>query len=208
MVHGYHVILTAYGVWLPNDPRGSWSEFVGKWELVRFGHATKGREFRHLDELAAQEVRQRELARQSLKYPAVQFSAEQIQSIARGFTSACTEYGYRIWACSILPEHTHLVVARHRYKIEYVNNKLKASTSGQLRDDSLHPMTRFAKPGSRPPRMWSEHEWKSFLDSGRAIEDAMNYVVENPLKEGLPQQTWDFVTPFAGLEAGWVTYMD
>jgi hypothetical protein len=41
MVHGYHVIIGAYGFWLPNDPRGSWSDFVGKWELVRFGRSTK-----------------------------------------------------------------------------------------------------------------------------------------------------------------------
>ncbi len=26
MVHGYHVIIGAYGYWLPNNPRGSWSE--------------------------------------------------------------------------------------------------------------------------------------------------------------------------------------
>ena len=35
-----HVIITAYGFWLPNDPRGSWSDFVGAWELLRFGRAT------------------------------------------------------------------------------------------------------------------------------------------------------------------------
>jgi len=29
MVLGTHLILTAYGFWLPNDPRGSWSDFVG-----------------------------------------------------------------------------------------------------------------------------------------------------------------------------------
>lgn len=29
MVEWYHLIMTAYGFWLPNDPRGSWSEFVG-----------------------------------------------------------------------------------------------------------------------------------------------------------------------------------
>ena len=40
MVHGYHVILPMYGFWLPNDPRGSWSDFVRKWELVRFGRAS------------------------------------------------------------------------------------------------------------------------------------------------------------------------
>jgi hypothetical protein len=28
MILGYHVIFGAYGFWLPNDPRGSWSDFV------------------------------------------------------------------------------------------------------------------------------------------------------------------------------------
>jgi hypothetical protein len=41
MVLGYHVVFGVYGFWLPNDPRGSWSDFVGAWELFRFGPATK-----------------------------------------------------------------------------------------------------------------------------------------------------------------------
>jgi len=41
MVRAYHVIFCAYGFWLPNDPRGSWSDFVRSWELLRFGKATK-----------------------------------------------------------------------------------------------------------------------------------------------------------------------
>lgn len=35
MIHGYHLIWGAYGFWLPNDPRGSWSDFVYSWELER-----------------------------------------------------------------------------------------------------------------------------------------------------------------------------
>ena len=41
MVIAYHVIYSMYGFWLPNDPRGSWSDFVGSWELFRYGPATK-----------------------------------------------------------------------------------------------------------------------------------------------------------------------
>ena len=41
MIRASHVIFSAYGFWLPNDPRGSWSDFVGSWELQRFGPATK-----------------------------------------------------------------------------------------------------------------------------------------------------------------------
>ena len=41
MVLASHLIISAYGFWLPNDPRGSWSDFVGSWELLKFGPATK-----------------------------------------------------------------------------------------------------------------------------------------------------------------------
>lgn len=33
MALGSHIILSAYGFWLPNDPRGPWSDFVGAYEL-------------------------------------------------------------------------------------------------------------------------------------------------------------------------------
>ena len=63
MIHGYHVILPMYGFWLPNDPRGSWSDFVRKWELVRFGAATKTVERRSLTELSGETRRVLEVDR-------------------------------------------------------------------------------------------------------------------------------------------------
>ena len=41
MVKAYHVIFCAYGFWLPNDQRGSWSQWVRSWDLFRYGEATK-----------------------------------------------------------------------------------------------------------------------------------------------------------------------
>lgn len=108
MVHGYHVIFGAYGFWLPNDPRGSWSDFVGAWELWRFGPATKGSERRL--ELSPSERRQLDEARRSLKYPAVEFTGEQALAIGHGFAEAVTSGDFTIWACSILPFHVHLVI--------------------------------------------------------------------------------------------------
>ena len=40
-VVAYHVIITNYGFWLPNDPRGSWSDLVRLVGIVsggRFGN--------------------------------------------------------------------------------------------------------------------------------------------------------------------------
>lgn len=48
MIVGYHLIFGTYGFWLPNDPRGSWSDFVGSWDLFRYGPATKTTERRSL----------------------------------------------------------------------------------------------------------------------------------------------------------------
>jgi hypothetical protein len=41
VVLAYHVIFTTYGFWLPNDPRGSGSRFVGSRALFQHGGATR-----------------------------------------------------------------------------------------------------------------------------------------------------------------------
>ncbi len=101
-----------------------------------------------------------------------------------------------------------MVIARHRYKIEQIVNLMKGSASRQLMLDRLHPLAEHADPGSRPPTMWARHQWQVFLDSDQAIENAIDYVKSNPIKEGKPEQVWNWVTPYAGLEAGWTTYLD
>jgi len=85
MVMGYHVIFGAYGFWLPNDPRGSWSDFVGAWDLFRYGSATKTSETSSLAAQAHDQKRRLD-AKRSLKRPAVCFTNEQIESIASGFS--------------------------------------------------------------------------------------------------------------------------
>jgi len=207
MIHGYHVILPMYGFWLPNDPRGSWSDFVRTWELVRFGAATKTVERREHEELTESERHLRKSAKQSLQYRPVSIDDQQTRSIGNGFEVQVTKSSYTIWACSILPEHTHLVIARHSYKVEQIANLLKGASTSRIVEDGLHPLAQHAELGKRPPRMWSAHEWKVYLDSEEAIENAIRYVEENPMKEGKPKQSWSFVTPYAGVpQGGWLTY--
>ena len=207
VIHGYHLIITAYGFWLPNDPRGSWSEAIRKWELARYGQTTQSFERRSLDELTPEEIAQRDAALNSLVYPAVTLSGYQALAVGRGFGTQVAKSNYTVWACSILPEHVHLVIARHTYKVEQIAILLKGAATRKCIESNCHPLSRYAEPGRRPPRMWAEHEWKVYLDSEEAIENAINYVEENPVKEGKPKQTWSFVQPFEGItNAGWTTY--
>ncbi|QDU53933.1 hypothetical protein Pan181_01120 [Aeoliella mucimassa] len=59
MIHGYHVVLATYGFWLPNDPRGSWSNMVWNWELIRFGKPSRGQPARASQELSQDQREQR-----------------------------------------------------------------------------------------------------------------------------------------------------
>lgn len=207
MIHGYHVILPHYGFWLPNDPRGSCSEFVASWELARFGKTTRHLEQRTLAQLSDEELALRDAMRKALLYPPVTLTGKQALSVAKGFQAQAEKSGYAIWACAILPEHTHLVIARHRYKVEQMANLLKGAATTQLIEDHLHPLAQYAKPEERPPGMWARHQWKVYLDSDEQIENAIAYVNANPIKEGKPEQKWKWITPYRGLEAGWTTYL-
>lgn len=198
MVYGYHVILSAYGFWLPNDPRGSWSAFVRSWELTRFGEATKVDHGRSVAR-APHDRNLRFAAKQALKYPAVRFTGEQAVAIAKGFARYVERSGVTIWACAILPEHVHLVLARHRYQAEEMMIQLKANATNQLRTDGLHPLAAYPRRNGSLPSPWGEHGWKVYLDCEEDIQRAIRYVENNPVREGKRRQTWSCVTAFAGL---------
>lgn len=206
MIHGYHLILPMYGFWLPNDPRGSWSDFVWKWELVRFGKATKSIDRREVMDLTEAELQQGEAAQAALKHQPVSLTGQQALSIANGFAYRAKRSNYSIWACAILPEHAHLVLARHTYKVEQMAKLLKAAATTEIIKDGLHPFAEFKDSDDCFPHMWAESQWKVYLDSEEQIENAIRYVDENPEREGKKRQSWSFVSPFRGLEPGHITY--
>ena len=201
MIRAYHAIFTAYGFWLPNDPRGSWSRFVGSWELFRFGPATKTGTRRSVA-TKPHDRAARDAAKRALKYPPVCFDGHQALSISKGFATAIGEHGYRLFACSILPEHVHVVVARCDRPIERVVTHLKAKATRQLTLDGCHPLASFTgrRGGARTP--WAENCWKCFLNDEREIARAVRYVEDNPGKEGKRPQRWSFVVPCVGNVAG------
>ena len=204
MVHGYHVIFAAYGYWLPNDPRGAWSDFVRAWELRRFGPPSKTLERVALEDLSPTQIERLQEAKKSLKHSAVRFTGVQARAVGHGFWHAVQRSGFVIWACSILPEHIHLVIGRHRYRVERIAGQLKGEATKALVREGIHPLAKHLNSVGELPSPWNSKAWKVFLDTEESIEDAIAYVERNPIKEGKPAQSWSFVTPFRGLDAGWV----
>src|SRR5262245_1973428 len=158
MVIAYHVIMSAYGFWLPNDPRGSWSDTIRKFELLSFGPPTKVRNNEFVAH-APHNRRLREAAKEVLDFPTVTFTDEQRGVIGKGFAQFVEKSGVTFWAVSILDDHIHAIYMRHRYKSEMVNNLLKGELTKSLVDWDVHPFRSHVRPGERPPPCWGRKWW-------------------------------------------------
>ena len=194
MVLGYHVIFSAYGFWLPNDPRGSWSAFVGAWDLYHAGgRATTTAERRALHRDPHDHAK-RLATKQALARPAVKLTGVQARAACRGFGAYAAKAGLPIWACAIMPDHVHMVTGPFRLDIEQVVVQLKAAATRRLSAEGLHPFAHLAEGDARPPKCWGRGEWSVFLESAEDIARSIRYVENNPIKDGKPRQSWSFVT--------------
>ncbi len=182
MIVAYHSIFCAYGFWLPNDPRGSWSDFVGAWELFIAGGPATACGARRSLAGQAHDRAAREAGKAALAHPPMRFNLRQTLSIANGLAVACAEADFRVLACAILPDHVHIVTRRHPRNIEMVVGHLRSRATKQLGLDGLRP----AQP------IWAKKSWNRYLDPPD-VPGAIAYVNANPRCAGIPPQAWPFV---------------
>jgi len=193
-IRAYHAVMTAYGFWLPNDPRGSWSDWIRQWDLLAYGPATKVTTRRSLAR-RPHDHRLRQQAKTALRYPPVSFTGRQALAIGMGFKQAIEESQYVVYACSILPQHAHLVVARHKIGAKRIIGHLKGRATHQLLEEAIHPLANYHESDGSIPSPWARKGWPVFLHTDQEILEAIRYVENNPLKEGKPRQRWSFVVP-------------
>jgi len=187
MVIAYHLIWTAYGYWLPNDPRGSMSKTIACDVIAELGALHYGRK---KVQPAAREVREfRDRARNVLKYSLLDFKLPDISAIADGLAEAICRQSYTCYACAIMPDHVHALIRKHKHQAEDMLENLQGSSALWLRTAGLrscdHPV-------------WGGPGWKVFLDTPTDICRTIRYIEENPVKWRLPGQQWPFVKPYDG----------
>jgi REP element-mobilizing transposase RayT len=181
MILAFHSIFSTYGFWLPNEPRGSWSTFVASYELYRYGPATKVDTRRSIAHKPYDRQLKHEM-RATLKFPPVRFTQQQIRIVAH----AIAKTPYRFHALAILPDHAHAVIEHSDRDIRRVVGHIKSEATRALR----------AAGHFSDRRPWVEHGWNVYLDCDRDVERAARYVNDNPVREGLGAQNWDFIVPF------------
>ncbi|MEM0913811.1 MAG: transposase [Planctomycetota bacterium] len=195
----YHLILSAYGFWLPNDPRGSWSTYVGSRRLYALGGvATKVDTHRSVAGVSHDRA-QRLATKRGLKRPPVRFTGKQAQAIGEGLRDYCERNALPCCALALMPDHVHLVVGRRpEMPIEKAAEHLKARASRFLRESGLHPFEAEADARGRVPTVWAAGSWAVYLDDAAAADRAVKYVEANPVKAGMRAQRYGWVVAFGG----------
>ena len=187
MILGYHLIWSAYGCWLPNDPRGSSSLEIRIPILKELGELHQGRK---KIQPAGWVIEQfYEQAKSLLQFPIETFNEVERDVIAESIAQAIQAENYTCYACAVMPDHVHLLIRKHRHQAETMIAGLQAA-SRQLLVDRGH--RRAAHP------VWGGPGWKVFLDSVADIERTIRYIEDNPIKIGRPPQKWAFVKPYDG----------
>ena len=185
-VKAVHLILTGYGHWLPNDPRGSGSTTVHSDLLAPLGAVHHGR--RRVQPSREMLRGFYENAEPRLLHPVVWFDAFHREAMAQAIGHMVRNRGYTVWALALLRNHVHVVLRTHRDKADDMWNAIAHATRERLQ-------TFDAFANEHP--VWSERPYKVFLTSDAQVAACVRYVEQNPVKEGLGLQRWDCVTQVA-----------
>lgn len=187
MVIAHHLIWSAYGCWLPNDPRGSMSTFIDSEVIFELGNLHHGRK---PIQPASRDIRAfYDEAKGKLKYPLLELRGPDIPCIAGSFAEAIEQLRYTCYACAIMPDHVHILCRKHKHTAEDMIANLQQVSRAALHRDG-------ARTADHP--VWGGPGWKVFLDTPADVRRTIDYVERNPLKRGMPPQSWAFVKEYDG----------
>src|SRR5438132_14294682 len=122
LVIAYHLIWTAYGWWLPNDPRGSGSTIIRSDILAELGELHFGRK---TIQLPGTDIRAfYDEAADRLRHPLLTFDEIERDLIAEAFAETVAAQSYTCYACAIMPDHVHILIRKHKHEAEEIARNL------------------------------------------------------------------------------------
>jgi len=135
MVIAYHLIWTAYGWWLPNDPRGSMSRSIRNEMVEELGALHRGR--KRIQPVSADIRRFYNEAKDRLCHPLITLDKNETQAVAEAFLATVSGHKYTCYACVIMPDHIHLVIRKHKHKAEQMIANFQSASRLRLADWKL-----------------------------------------------------------------------
>ncbi len=185
MVIGHHLILTGYGHWLPNDPRGSLSAGTHTPALARLAQSHFGR---RTTQPTKEQLRafHRE-ARPLLTHEILWFDEPHRHAAAKALTEVIRRERLTCWACAILADHVHVLLRKHRLSGEEISAACKQEIREKLRAMEM-------VPEDHP--VFSADVCDMYKSDPASVRTCIGYIHDNFGKHGLTPVNYPFVTPY------------
>jgi REP element-mobilizing transposase RayT len=168
---GYHIVLSAYGLWLPGDDRGSWSE---SWD-EQIG-------FTEPHTLHLGDPVRRRMAEERMSHSAVRFSPPMLDVTAETIGRCASNSPWNLAAASIEPTHTHLLMT---YSPRSINDTVK-----WLKDQitkAIHDRTDHAGP------VWCKGKWRAFIFEEGTWTSVRQYIERHNVRRGVGPRPYSFL---------------
>jgi REP element-mobilizing transposase RayT len=187
MIIAHHLICTAYGWWLANDPRGSTSLEIRVESLAALGPLHYGRKAVQPPSRLIRGFYDE--AGDLLKHELRTFDDPAIGILAEAVGKWLLDNTYTCYACALMPDHVHLLIRRHRDTAEIMLEKFQAATRNALIEAGHRAVTH---------PVWGGKGWKVFQNSVEQVWRTIEYIEQNPVKARRPRQYWPFVKKYDG----------
>ncbi len=138
---GYHIVISGYGLWLPGEERGSWSE---AWD-AQIGYLEP-------HQLHQSDPTRLRMSQERMKYDPVRLTREMMFAAELQLVQCVAKSDWDIVAASIEPTHVHLQLT---YTPRDIDNTVK-----WIKDQATKAIHR-TTPHKEP--VWCKGHWRGFI---------------------------------------------
>ena len=169
---GYHIVIAGYGLWLPGDDRGSWSE---AWDdkIGFFDHHT----------LQKDDPQRKRMAYERMKHAPVRLNNQMIQAVNSVISKCEVESDWSVAAASVEPTHTHLLLTYTNRQIDNTVKWLKDQTTKAIHRNTAHDGP-----------VWCKGKWRSFIFDEQVWDNTKSYIERHNIRRNESAQPHDYIT--------------
>ncbi len=168
---GYHVVKSGYGLWLPGDERGSWSD---AWDDM-IGYVQP-------HTLHEGDPARTRMARERMQHDPVTLNEIMINTVISAIGTCAEQSQWSIAAASIEATHTHLLISYSGRDIHTTVKWIADQTT-----KAVHRETQHQGP------VWAKGKWCSYVFDESQWRNTIHYIQRHNVRRGLDARPYGFV---------------
>lgn len=170
---GYHYVKSCYGLWLPGDDRGSWSE---AWDS-QIGYIEP-------HALHPGDPVRRRMAEERMKHPPVRLSTGMVDVVTAAIADCVADSAgeLTIVSAAIEQTHFHLLIPYSGRDIDKTAKWLADRTT-----KAIHASTTHSGP------VWCKGKWRSYIFDSSCWDNTVQYIERHNIRHGRQPRPYSFL---------------